>query len=413
MLERFITNSLDMINIIYLWTVLMKKNHEISKFLSSVVITSTLITIIERLDLNAAITYAMIIIVIKIIYKVYLKEIILGFFLIILIEMSLQLILFLIIGKFVYDETAMTIITELIILISIIIFSKINFSRNITFKNMDNNILIYFISTCSIYAIIFKIIWNYDEKIILNNLLITSVILSILVVSQILTYVYIVKVTKEKETLKVSNEYNSVIGEIVQEIKRRQHDFVNYKNTIRGIVEVVDEKDVKSAINSYMKDDDIYDNEINELIYINNIVVISILYRYIGKAKKYHINFKYDIQNNVLDDKLSYHEISNVLNNLLNNAFEEVMKEQCINKNIEIKIFAEKNTSHLIVKNQIANANDFNLNEMFKRGYSTKNADNRGYGLYNVQQIINSHKGYIKLKVEYGEIIFDIYFNNS
>lgn len=58
MLERFITNSLDMINIIYLWTVLMKKNHEISKFLSSVVITSTLITIIERLDLNAAITYA-------------------------------------------------------------------------------------------------------------------------------------------------------------------------------------------------------------------------------------------------------------------------------------------------------------------------------------------------------------------
>ncbi|WP_238899749.1 GHKL domain-containing protein [Clostridium sp. YIM B02500] len=413
MLERLITNGLDMVNIIYLWTVLMKKNHEISKFLSSVVITSILITIIERLDLNAAITYAMIIIVIKIIYKVYLKEIILGFFLIILIEMSLQLILFLIIGKFVYDETTMTIITELIILISIIIFSKINFSGNITFKNMDNNILIYFISTCSIYAIISKIIWNYDEKIILNNLLITAVILSILVVSQILTYVYIVKVTKEKETLKVSNEYNSVISEIVQEIKRRQHDFVNYKNTIRGIVEVVAEKDVKSAINSYMKDDDIYDNEINELIYINNIVVISILYRCIGKAKKYNINFKYDIQNNVLDDKLSYHEISNVLNNLLNNAFEEVMKEQCINKNIEIKIFTEKNTSHLIVKNQIANANDFNLNEMFKRGYSTKNTDNRGYGLYNVQQIINSHKGYIKLKVEYGEIIFDIYFNNS
>lgn len=413
MLERFITNSLDMINIIYLWTVLMKKDHEISKFLSSVVITSILITIIERLDLNAAITYAMIIIVIRIIYKIRIKEIILGFFLVLLIEMSLQLILFLIIDKIVYGETIMTIITELIILISIIIFSKSNVSRNITFKNIDNNILIYFISTCSVYAIIFKIIWNYDEKIILNNLLITAVILSILVVSQILTYVYIVKVTKEKEILKVSNEYNSVIGEIVQEIKRRQHDFVNYKNTIRGIVEVVDEKDVKSAINSYMKDEDIYDNEINELIYINNIVIISILYRCIGKAKKYNINFKYNIQNNVLDDKLSYHEISNILNNLLNNAFEEVMKEHCINKNIEIEIFAEKNTSHLIVKNQIANANDFNLNEMFKRGYSTKNIDNRGYGLYNVQQIVNSHKGYIKLKVEYGEIIFDIYFNNS
>ena len=50
---------------------------------------------------------------------------------------------------------------------------------------------------------------------------------------------------------------------------------------------------------------------------------------------------------------------------------------------------------------------------MFTRGYSTKNTGTRGYGLYNVQQIVNLHKGYIKIKVECGEIIFDIYFNNS
>ncbi len=50
---------------------------------------------------------------------------------------------------------------------------------------------------------------------------------------------------------------------------------------------------------------------------------------------------------------------------------------------------------------------------MFTRGYSTKNIGTRGYGLYNVQQIINSHKGYIKINFEYGEIIFDIYFNSS
>ncbi len=51
---------------------------------------------------------------------------------------------------------------------------------------------------------------------------------------------------------------------------------------------------------------------------------------------------------------------------------------------------------------------------MFTRGYSTKNTTGtRGYGLYNVQQIVNLHKGYIKLNVEYEEIIFDIYYNNS
>lgn len=50
---------------------------------------------------------------------------------------------------------------------------------------------------------------------------------------------------------------------------------------------------------------------------------------------------------------------------------------------------------------------------MFTRGYSTKNIGTRGYGLYNVEQIITSHKGYQEVRVESKEIIFDIYFNNS
>ncbi len=413
MLNTFIINSLDMVNIIYLWTVLIRKNNNIFKLLSSVLITSILTTLIELLGVNFIITYIMIIIVIKIIYKIDLKEIILGFILVLLIEMSLQLLLSLIIDKLVYSYTIRIIVIELITLISIVIFSKSNFSNKITLKQINNNILIYLISTCSIYAVVFKIIWNYDNKVILNNLFITSILLSILVISQILTYIYIVNIIREKEKLKVSNEYKAVIDEIVQEIKQRQHDFVNYKNTIKGIVEVLDEKEVKQAINNYIKDEDIHDNKINEIIYIDNVVIRSIIYRNICKAKKNNVNLEYKIENNVLDKILSYREISNVLNNLLNNAFDEVLNDKCIQKNIEINIFLKDKTSHLIIRNQIASSNDINLNEMFKRGYSTKDRDTRGYGLYNVQQIINSHKGYIKIKIELGEIIFDIYFNNS
>src|SRR5471030_461284 len=132
------------------------------------------------------------------------------------------------------------------------------------------------------------------------------------------------------------------------------------------------------------------------------------------KAKEYGINFQYEIENNVLDNILSYNEISNVLNNILNNAFDEVMKDECINKNIKIRIFVKNKTSHLIITNQVVNPSNIDLNEMFTRGYSTKESTCiRGYGLYNVQQIINSHKGYIKMKIKCEEIIFDIYFNNS
>ena len=104
---------------------------------------------------------------------------------------------------------------------------------------------------------VFKFILNYNYNIIYNNLFITSNI-NYFNSFQIFTYLYVVKIIKEKEKLKVSGEYNAVINEIVQEIKQRQHDFVNYKNTIRGILAVVDEKDVKEAINNYIKDENIY-----------------------------------------------------------------------------------------------------------------------------------------------------------
>lgn len=410
MLESLILNSLDVINLMYLWTILMKKKDDKLKLVSIVIVVSILTMFIQSLDVNFICEYVVSIIIIKIIYKINLKDITLSFLLVILINMSLQLIFTMFIEKLVYNNTSIIVFTELAILISTIIFSKSNLGINVNFNTIDNNIIIYFMLIYGIYAVVFKIIWKDDRSIILNNLIIISPILMILTISQALAYLYVVKLEKEKLKLKVSNEYNQVIDEIVQEIKQRQHDFINYKNTIKGIIDVVDEKDVREAINNYIKDEDVYDNKVNELIYIENVIIRSIIYRNMCKFKKYNIDFNYEIENNVLDNILGYHEMSNVLNNLLNNAFEEVIKEECVKKNVEVKIFNENNTAHLVVKNQVAKSNSVNLNEIFTRGYSTKEASTRGYGLHNVQTIINSHKGDIKINLEGGEIIFDIYF---
>jgi signal transduction histidine kinase len=413
MLSSIILNGLDMVNIIYLWDVLNKKNRNISKLVSSIMLATILTTIVQQLNLNFVFEYLMIVMSIKIMYRMKLKEIILAFLLALLIIMSLQLILTVFIDSFIYNNTAKIIAIELIILLSIIIFSKTNLGRNITFRNIDNNIIFNFVLICGIYTITLKIIWDYDKNIILNNIVTISAMLSALVIFQILTYSSIVKLTKEKLKLEVSNEYNEVIEEIVQEIKQRQHDFINYKNTIKGIVGVVDEKDIKEAINNYIKDEDVYGDKINALIYIDNVVIRSVVYRNMCKFKKYNINFDYEIENTVLDDVLSYRELSNVLNNLLNNAFEEVSREECKNKNIKIKIFNKSETANLIIENQVVDINNINLNELFTRGYSTKNKGIRGYGLYNVQAIVNSHKGVIKINIEDGKIIFNITFNKS
>ncbi|MBC2509535.1 GHKL domain-containing protein, partial [Clostridium saccharobutylicum] len=381
--------------------------------LFSIIICSSLLTFDEYFKLNFIFAYIILITVVKVIYEKKLKDVTLELFLILFIEMSFQLIISLIINIVVHDDYINAISGELLTLVTIVIFSKVNWNKKISFERINNDVSMYFISTFSMDVIIFKIILIYNNTMISNNLFITAIIVAISVVSQILIYISIIRGMKENQKLKISKEYNEVINEIVQEIKQRQHDFVNYKNTIRGIVEVVDENKIGNAIRNYIKDEDIYDNKINELIYIDNIIMKSIIYRNMCKAKKYNINFQYRIDNDVLDSIFGYNEISNLLNNLLNNAFEEVMKDDCIKKNIEIKILKKNKIPHLIVKNQIAESNNINVNEILTRGYSTKNIGTRGYGLYNVEEIITSHKGCLEVKLESKEIVFDIYFNNS
>ncbi len=417
MLVQFALNTIDAFNIMYLWAMLSKKDNNIIKLLFSVVILSISCTVIEQLNLDFIFIYIVTIIELKLIYKNSLKDIIVRYLLAILIIVLLQLVLATFIGMFTDDYLTQGFISELMVFIIIIISLKIKILKEYIvlkyseFEKANSNILIYFIFTFSIYIMVFKFIWNYNNSLIRNNLPITVGIIIILVSSQFFTYLYIFEVIKEKEKLKTSNEYNSVINEIMQEIKQRQHDFVNYKNTIKGIVNVADEGDIKKSINKYINDEDVYDDRINSLIYIENVVIRSVIYRNMCKFKKYNINFQYEIENNVLDNILSYNEISNVVNNLLNNAFEEVIKEDCIKKNIEIKILIKDKVSHLILKNQVVDVNNINLNNMFTRGYSTKDMGTRGYGLYNIQEIINSHKGNIKINLENSEIIFDIFFN--
>ena len=419
MLIQFMINTIDTFNIMYLWIMLSKKDNNIIKMLFSVFILSVFCTASEQFGLNFIFIYIVDIIVIMILYKSDLKDVIVGYFSILYIYMILELVLMLVINKITDDYMTQGFIIESIIMISAVIFSKLKSLNNYvslkytTFIKANSNILIYFILTMSTYIVVFKFIWNNYYYIIQNNLFGTVAISCALIICQALTYLSIVRAIKEEEKLKISNEYNPVINEIVQEIKQRQHDFINYKNTIKGIVNVVDEGEAKKSISKYINNEDIYDDKINSLIYIENVVIRSIIYRNMCKFKNYNINFEYEIENNVLDNIFTYNEISNVLNNLLNNAFEEVIKPSCSKKNIRVEIFNRNKTYHLIIKNQVVNPNNVNVNEMFTRGYSTKDIGTRGYGLYNVQVIVNSHKGHIKINIQDDEIIFNIFFDFS
>ncbi|NRT90259.1 hypothetical protein B0H41_003938 [Clostridium beijerinckii] len=69
MLNDIIINSLDTINIIYLWTVLNKKTYNSYKLPISMIIVSIFVTTTEYFELNFIFSYLLVIMIMKIIYK--------------------------------------------------------------------------------------------------------------------------------------------------------------------------------------------------------------------------------------------------------------------------------------------------------------------------------------------------------
>nr|WP_238480441.1 GHKL domain-containing protein [Clostridium chrysemydis] len=90
-------------------------------------------------------------------------------------------------------------------------------------------------------------------------------------------------------------------------------------------------------------------------------------------------------------------EISVVLNNLLNNAIEAIENETV--KEIKLTITKLKHSYKIIVSNTINKEKIIEIDKMFKKGESTK-GKGRGYGLFNVNELVQKHGGTIQVDIE-------------
>ncbi|WP_315080676.1 ATP-binding protein [uncultured Clostridium sp.] len=206
----------------------------------------------------------------------------------------------------------------------------------------------------------------------------------------------------------IKNTYNPVILNIIEEIKSKQHDFKNHLNTINGITDTIDKENLKKYLKEYIQSLNYSNKSLEDILYINDPIIGAIIYNKLSKAKKNNIKFSYFINNDLKELKLKSYELSEILTNLLDNAFEAV--ENRTNKKVILNITYEDNENILEIKNQGIPTNLSNISKIFERGFSTKEGNNRGYGLYNVKKIVEQRGGNIQLFFEDNYTIFRILF---
>lgn len=378
-----------------------------------IIIIGSLVTSFTAFDVyfNMIISYSTVIFLVHLFHKKGFIRTTVEYFALLAFLMIMELISIFIYNKCVnkYQGDFSTIV---ILLLSMLIFIfVICYFTPIIKKhlNYDENMKLLFCFVINLlgYVAILKVMWNYDMRVVIDNILeLTLTIISVLAVN-IFLYFYLIKVELEKKESKVQNEYSEILNNITEDIRARQHDFKNHLNVMYGLIESTKgielEYNLKEYIASLNKSMMIMEN----IVYIKNPILRAIVYSKLNEANKKNIKFLYNI-NNLLIRNLKDYELSEILNNIIDNAF-DALDGQIGEKSVSIKAYLQGESNIIEIMNSGITLKPENIKRIFERGFSTKDGNNRGYGLYNAKKIAERTGGKIQLSLENGFTIFKLF----
>lgn len=414
-LKEFIISFIEGICMLIIWRKLGLKNY----WLKNTLIIALGILVMVLINCNVYVEVILSQLVILLLISYVHKRNIIKTFIEFLIVLSLNIILQLIgvgILKFLIGSYNNSYCYNLIIQLSIFVFTYIICNvvlkdKNYNIDNIDKKIVGFFIVNILSYILILKTIWNFNENIILRNMIKIIFLISSIFIFNILMYSYVTKMEKQKDNAKAQEQYNNILKSLTDEIRQRQHDFRNHLNIISGLAQVSDEKEVKDKIKAYIGKLSNSMMDIEKIIYIDNTIIRAIIYSKYQEAKKRNVGFSYCITSSLENIPLEDFQMSEILTNLIDNAFEAVASQE--DQLIEVEIYEEEDNSIIEVRNSGITVKPENLGKIFERGFSTKNGRGRGYGLYNVKRIVEGTGGNAQIYIEDNYTVFKLIIKNK
>lgn len=412
----FILIILEVGSFMLLWNMINRKYEK--RFLKSaiiVIITSLVVILTNYIypPLQFFINYLFLFIAIKLVFKKDIKYLLLEFGLMLAIFGIMQLALIILLRLaaptfFANDDFMPYFIANLAcMLISFFIYKYVSYKKLLIFFKQESSKIYFFSVNLLIYIVIAKWVWNFKKYEFLDEIALYLVIPIIFILANLFFLEIHMKNNEIKKSLEEYKKYSPVISKLLEDVRGRQHDFKNHLNTLYSLVLTADEKTLKNTISQYMNSLNISLENMEKVLQTNNAVVTAIIYNKINEATRYNIEFKYIIQG---DSEFPFKdfELSEILNNLLDNAFEAVLNSESKLKKVFLNIGHFEEDCIIEIGNTGERVEFNDIGKIFNAGYSTKGGENRGYGLYNVKKIVDSYGARIQLSFENNYTIFSI-----
>lgn len=196
-----------------------------------------------------------------------------------------------------------------------------------------------------------------------------------------------------------------------EDLRAQTHEFTNKLYVLSGLLQLEKYNEAIEMIQA----ESLTHRDQNRILFdqIHDSKVQAILLGKISKASEKKINFIIDENSSLqnLPEHIEISQLATMIGNIIDNAFEavEITKE---NKKMIVSFFATDIGNDILfeVSDNGGGINENQISQLFKKGFSGKGNKNRGYGLVNVQKVVEDLYGNIEIKKSNdGGTIFTIF----
>lgn len=237
----------------------------------------------------------------------------------------------------------------------------------------------------------------YDQEIYVNERSIISNRIPILVNGK---KVGAVAVFKDLTVFKQLAEELTGVKAFVQALRVQTHEFKNKLHTIAGLLHLGHTKQALAYLSQVKEEHENVTKFLNERIYNENIsgLLLSKISR--GKEIGITVNIDKESKFTIFPEKLDHHDFVVLFGNLIENSFDSLVAVEKEEKEINISIDDNDGLLAILVSDNGAGMPEEVRTQIFNSGFSTKADENRGIGLFLVQEIVNKGNGTMEVTSE-------------
>ncbi|CAM5204833.1 histidine kinase OS=Ureibacillus acetophenoni OX=614649 GN=SAMN05877842_109140 PE=4 SV=1 [Ureibacillus acetophenoni] len=186
----------------------------------------------------------------------------------------------------------------------------------------------------------------------------------------------------------------------VQALRVHTHEYKNKLHTISGLLNLGHTKQALEYISQVRDEHDFVTKFLNERIYNENIS--GLLLSKISRGKELGIKVTIDEESKFtkFPPKLDHHDFVVIFGNLIENAFDALKSIDIEDKEVTISIDDQDDILAIMVSDNGIGMEKETIQHIFEQGYSTKAKENRGIGLYLINEIVKKGNGTIEVTSE-------------